>query len=91
MRPGLLSIQPGVADGQNWARLPVVDKFQQYEVWQMADEHWDLVSSFPDFDPAYAITRNRKSHVRLLKVTYQQGHSIAQEVIAEVGEPRTAE
>ncbi len=57
----------------------------------MADEHWDLVSSFQEFDPAYAITRNRKSHVRLLKVTYEQGHSIAQEVIAEVGQPRVDE
>ena len=91
MLPGLLSIQPTVATGQNWARLLPVDKFQQYEVWQMADEHWDLVSSFQEFDPAYAITRNRKRHVRLLKVTYEQGHSIAQEVIAEVGEPRSDE
>jgi hypothetical protein len=68
-----------------------MNKFQQFEVWQMENEHWGLVSSFLDFDVAYAITQNRKHHVRLLKVTYDAGHSVSQEVIAEFGATRAVE
>jgi hypothetical protein len=65
-----------------------VARFQQYEVWQMTDGKWEFVSSFPDFDIAYSIAKNRKSRVRLLKVTYEDGVSVEQEMIAEVGATR---
>jgi hypothetical protein len=65
-----------------------VTRFQQYEVWQMNEGRWEFVSSFADFDIAYAITKIRKSRVRLLKVTYENGAAVEQEVIAEVGTTR---
>jgi hypothetical protein len=91
MRQGLLSIHPAAANAQTWATLSRMNKFQQFEVWQMEDEHWDLISSFQEFDTAYAITQNRKHRVRLLKVTYESGQSVAQEVIAEFGANRRTE
>ena len=65
-----------------------VDRFQQYEVWQMSDGKWEFISSFPEFELAYSVAKNRKCRVRLLKVTYENGASVEQEIIAEVGETR---
>jgi len=65
-----------------------VDRFQQYEVWQMSDGKWEFVSSFAEFEIAQSVAMNRKSRVRLLKVTYENGASVEQEMIAEVGETR---
>jgi len=54
----------------------------------MSDGKWEFVSSFPEFEVAYSVAKNRKSRVRLLKVTYENGVSVEQEIIAEVGETR---
>jgi hypothetical protein len=68
--------------------VQIVARFQQYEVWQMNQGKWEFVSAFPDFDVAYSIAKNRKNRVRLLKVVYENGASVEQEVIAEVGATR---
>jgi hypothetical protein len=68
--------------------LTGVARFQQFEVWQINEGRWELVSSFAEFDVAYAVAKNRKSRVRLLKVSYENGTPVEQEVIAEVGETR---
>ncbi len=54
----------------------------------MIEGKWEFVSSFPEFDIAYSVAKNRKSRVRLLKVTYEDGASVEQEMIAEVGDTR---
>jgi hypothetical protein len=64
-------------------------RFQQFEVWQMNEGKWEFISAFPEFDVAYSVTKNRKNRVRLLKVTYEDGVSVEQEVIAEVGTIRS--
>jgi hypothetical protein len=66
-----------------------VARFQQFEVWQLNEGRWQFVSSFPEFDVAYSIAKNRKHRVRLLKVTYENGAVLEQEVIAEVGTTRS--
>jgi|tagenome__1003787_1003787.scaffolds.fasta_scaffold18485821_1 hypothetical protein len=66
----------------------MVARFQQFEVWQMNEGKWEFVSAFPEFDVAYSVAKNRKNRVRLLKVTYEDGVSMEQEVIAEVGSTR---
>lgn len=63
-------------------------RFQQYEVWQMSHGRWEFVASFLEFEVAYALTKNRTERVRLLKVTYESGAPVEQEVIAEVGVTR---
>jgi hypothetical protein len=65
-----------------------VARFQQFEVWQMNRGRWEFVASFLDFDVAYAVARNRNERVRLLKVTYENGAPVEQEIIAEVGATR---
>jgi N-acetylneuraminic acid mutarotase len=65
-----------------------VGQFQQFEVWHMKDGKWEFVASFVDFDTAYAVTKNRSNQVRLLKVTYKDGHAVEQEIIAELGQIR---
>ena len=62
--------------------------FEQFEIWQMVDDRWDLVATFLNFDTANAIVRNRKECVRLLKVAYDNGAAVSQEVLAEVGSTR---
>ncbi len=49
---------------------------------------WEFVASFVEFDVAYAVAKNRSDRVRLLKVTYDNGAPVEQEVIAEVGATR---
>jgi hypothetical protein len=49
---------------------------------------WELVACFLDFDVAYAVAKNRNERVRLLKVTYENGSPVEQEMIAEVGATR---
>jgi hypothetical protein len=49
---------------------------------------WELVACFLDFDVAYAVAKNRNERVRLLKVTYENGSPVEQEIIAEVGATR---
>ena len=56
----------------------------------MNDGKWEFVLSFADFDVAYAVAKNRKARVRLLKVSYEDGASVQQEIIAEVGDTRLA-
>jgi hypothetical protein len=65
-----------------------VARFEQFEVWQMNRERWEFVASFREFDVAYAVAKNRNNRVRLLKVTYEEGNPVEQEVIAEVGATR---
>ena len=49
---------------------------------------WEFVACFSEFDVAYAVAKNRNERVRLLKVTYEDGAAVQQEVIAEVGATR---
>ncbi|MGZ4816534.1 MAG: hypothetical protein ACXVZV_14050 [Terriglobales bacterium] len=63
-------------------------RFQQFEVWQMNRGRWEFVASFLEFEVAYAVAKNRNDRVRLLKVTYEDGTAVQQEVIAEVGTTR---
>lgn len=54
----------------------------------MSQGRWEFVASFLEFDVAYAVARNRNERVRLLKVTYENGAPVEQEMIAEVGATR---
>jgi hypothetical protein len=49
---------------------------------------WEFVACFLEFEVAYAVAKNRNDRVRLLKVTYENGTAVQQEVIAEVGATR---
>lgn len=46
------------------------------------------MASFLEFDVAYSVVKNRNTRVRLLKVSYENGLPVDQEIIAEVGATR---
>ncbi|MFB3917808.1 MAG: hypothetical protein ACE14M_13835 [Terriglobales bacterium] len=65
-----------------------MSRFEQYEIWALHGEKWELVASFANFDVANAMTRNRSSRVRLIHAIYEEGKPVEQEVLAEVGATR---
>jgi hypothetical protein len=54
----------------------------------MSRGRWEFVASFLEFDVAYSVVKNRNERVRLLKVSYENGLPVDQEIIAEVGATR---
>lgn len=62
--------------------------FEQFEVWGLSGDKWELVASFHEFEIASTVARKRGRGVRLLHVTYDGGRPVAQEVLFEVGSPR---
>jgi hypothetical protein len=65
-----------------------VARFEQYEVWEFNDDRWEMVASFPDFDLANAMARRRSYRVRLVRVTYEDGKAVQQQVLTEIGATR---
>jgi hypothetical protein len=63
-------------------------RFEQFEVWALNGDKWELVAAFPEFEVAAAVARNRGSRVRLLRAVYEDGKLMGSEVIAEVGSTR---
>jgi hypothetical protein len=63
-------------------------RFEQFEIWVLNGEKWELASAFHDFDVAAAVARGRNSRVRLVHAVYEDNKLVAQEVIAEVGSTR---
>lgn len=62
--------------------------WEQFEVWRLAGDRWELVACFHEFDLANAVVRNRSSRVRLIHAVYDDNRVIEKEVLMELGEPR---
>jgi hypothetical protein len=65
-----------------------VAHWEQYEVWRLNENRWELVGYFPDFDMANAVVRNRTNRVRLIHAIYEDSTVIEKEVLMELGAPR---
>jgi hypothetical protein len=63
-------------------------RFEQYEVWEFNDDRWEMVASFRDLDLANAMARRRSYRVRLVRVTYEDGKTVQQEVLTDIGATR---
>ena len=63
-------------------------RFEQYEIWVLNGEHWEMVAWFHDFSVASAVARGRSRRVRLIHATYENGSRVGEEIIAEVGATR---
>jgi hypothetical protein len=63
-------------------------RFEQYEVWEFNQGRWELVAAFPDFEFANLMARRRHYRVRLMRVVYEDGKVIQQEVLSEIGTTR---
>jgi hypothetical protein len=65
-----------------------MSRWEQFEVWVFHADKWRFVASFVDFELASALARSRKSRVRLVRAVYENGKTVQQEVLAEVGATR---
>ncbi len=59
-------------------------RFEQYEVWTLSGDKWELVACFREFDVASAVARNRSSRVRLVHAVYEDSKLVSQDVLADV-------
>lgn len=65
-------------------------QWEQYEVWGLNGERWELLASFHDFDVASAVARARAARVRLIHAVYEGGARVREDVLAELGAVREA-
>ena len=63
-------------------------KFEQYEIWKLAGEQWELVAWFRDFDVASAVAGNYAYRMRLVHAVIEDRERVHEDVIAEVGATR---
>lgn len=67
---------------------PSMARFEQYELWEFNHGRWQLVAAFRDFDLASVMARRRSYRVRLMRVTYEEGKPVQQEVLTDIGATR---
>ncbi len=65
-----------------------MSRFEQFEIWELNDGRWEFVASFKDFDVAHVMARKRTYRVRLMRVTYDGGKPVEQEILTEIGATR---
>ena len=65
-----------------------MSEWHQYELWAEKKGQWGKVASFREFDLASTLLRNYKYRMRLVRVSYQDGAPVLNEVLAEVGATR---
>jgi hypothetical protein len=68
-----------------------VSRFQQFEIWQLVDEQWEMLAYFQDLDVASAMAQPRSNPIQLKRAKYDEGKLVEEEVLAEVGARRTDE
>src|SRR5215470_13540945 len=66
-------------------------RWEQFEVWVQKDNRWEMIASFPDFEVASAVARNRPNRMRLVHVVYENSRMMEQDVLAELGTTRQDE
>jgi hypothetical protein len=65
-----------------------VARWEQFEVWALSGEKWEMIAAFLDFQVANAMARNHASRVRLIHAVYEDGKAVEKEILAEVGSTR---
>ncbi len=65
-----------------------MSRFEQYEIWALNGDRWEMIASFRDLDVASAVARNRSNRVRLMHVVYEDGKPVQEDILAEVGATR---
>ena len=63
-------------------------EWQQYELWAEKKGQWGKVASFREFDLASTVLRNYKYRMRMVRVSYEGGAAVVNEVLVEVGATR---
>ncbi len=63
-------------------------RWEQYEVWVLNGDKWEMVAAFRDFHVAQDVARARNARVRLIHALYENDKLIEHEILAEVGSTR---
>jgi len=63
-------------------------RFEQFEIWGYTQERWQFVASFRDFEVAKEMSQNPSYRVRMMRVVYDNGKAVEQEVLSEIGAMR---
>ncbi len=66
-------------------------RFEQYEVWEFNTGRWELIAAFRDFDIASVLAHRRSYRVRLMRVIYENGEPVQQDILTEIGATRLDE
>jgi hypothetical protein len=59
--------------------------WEQFEVWKLNGDKWELASWFHELDVAGAVARSRRGGVRLIRATYEDGRVLKTETLADIG------
>ncbi len=68
-----------------------MNRFEQYEVWELNNGKWELVAAFRDFEIANLLAQRRSYRVRLMRVVYEGNTLVQQDVLTEIGATRQDE
>lgn len=68
-----------------------VPRFEQFEIWQLVDNEWEILAYFQDLDVASAMAQPRSNPIQLKRAKYDEGKLVEEEVLAEVGARRMDE
>jgi hypothetical protein len=68
--------------------LLVMSHLEQFEILQLQGDKWQLVAAFQDLDLANEVARNRRSNVRLVRATYEDGKRVSEEILLDLGSTR---
>lgn len=63
-------------------------RWEQFEIYQMNGEKWELLGAFADLELAKTMARNRSTRMRLVRTVYDEGKQVEQDVIADLGATR---
>ena len=71
--------------------MTALDRFEQYEVWELNQGKWELIAAFRDFEIASVLAHKRTYRVRLMHVLYEGNTRVQQDVLTEIGATRKDE
>ncbi len=61
---------------------------EQFEVLQLHGEKWELVAAFQDLELATEVARNRRSNIRVVRVSYEDEKRVLEEILLDLGSTR---
>lgn len=64
-------------------------QWDQYELWSLNGDKWELVMWFHEFDVAQAVMRTRRYRTRLIHAVYDGPTRVKEDILAELGATRT--
>ncbi len=65
-----------------------MSRFEQYEIWVLNGDRWELSAWFAEFDAATAVAHSRARRVRLVHAIFEDGKRVQEEILADLGATR---